>query len=85
MVEAMTAGRRVEKRQTDSSLPSLEELAGLQDDSPSSSETTPKSPVRVLSKTPVGITDWSKYLPPLDSASKPDAGLPSSSNQVVQP
>ncbi len=85
MVDAMTASRRVETTQTDSSLPSLEELAGLQGASPSSPETNPKSPVRVLSKTPVGIPDWSKYLPPLDSALKPDAGLPSSSNQVVQP
>lgn len=85
MVEAMTAGRRTESSQTDSSLPSLEELAGLREETPSSSESTPKSPVRVLSKTPVGVSDWSKYLPPLDSASEPEAGLPSSSNQVVQP
>jgi hypothetical protein len=85
MVEAMTAGRRTESSQTDSSLPSLEELAGLREETQSSSESTPKSPVRVLSKTPVGVSDWSKYLPPLDSASEPEAGFPSSSNQVVQP
>jgi hypothetical protein len=33
----------------------------------------------------VGVSDWSRYLPSLDSASKPDAGLSSSSNQVFQP
>ncbi len=89
-LNAMTAANRVASGEADSALPSLEELAGLQEQSvPAAASTSaaPSSaaPARLLSKTPVGIPDWSIYLPALDSAVEPDAGTSSFPNQVFQP
>ena len=94
-VDAMTAGNRVDpaavdpaatdSAASDSALPSLEELAGLQEQSVKTSASTSSAPTRRLTKTPVGVSDWSKYLPALNSAVEPDAGNSSFSNQVPQP
>jgi hypothetical protein len=48
-------------------LPSLEELAGLNKKPNPAAGPSSSAPVRVLTRTPVGISDWAKYLPSISS------------------
>lgn len=80
-IEAKTVSDRdVNAAATDASLPSLEQLQGLQSPVGNQSQPNPGTPTRVLTKTPAGIADWSKYLPPLNIAAEPDAGTSSFNN-----
>jgi hypothetical protein len=87
-VDALPVAVRTEVVEADTPLPSLEQLEGLHE-RPAQTSATPVGPTRLLSRTPVGIPDWSQYIPKdapqVDVAVEPEAGTSSSSNQVVQP
>jgi hypothetical protein len=80
-VNAMpVSDRSANTANTEASLPSLEELAGLQNQQSNQQPAKANAATRILTKTPVGISDWSKYLPPLNATVEPDAGTASFNN-----
>lgn len=84
-VSALPVSVRSQAQPQNSSLPSLEELAGVSVQAADVAPGNSTAPTRLLSETPAGISDWSKYLPDFESAAVPDAGTSSSAYQVFQP
>jgi hypothetical protein len=69
--------------QDTSLLPSLEELAGLHDKPGVAVPRSSSAPVRVMTRTPVGISNWSKYLPAISA--EPGPAPESSTSPLTQP
>lgn len=70
--------------QDTSLLPSLEELAGLHDKpGAAAAPLSSSAPIRVMTTTPVGISNWSKYLPAISS--EPGPAPDSSTSPSTQP
>ena len=71
--------------ESNSALPSLEELVGdVEGATQSTNASSPAAPHRTTT-TPAGIPDWSKYLPPLDQAVDVQDRSAASYTEVPQP
>ena len=79
-VDALAAAKRFEIVNPNSTLPTLEDLADEYLSTNDQNTTKQTGPTYLLSPTPAGITDWSRYFPVYEPRSSPDSATPSTSN-----